>query len=112
MSTRKIDRSDLKQKDAFETLRDLIREGSTVYCLCARSASNMTGFVRLMVIKDGEPLFPTYSAAIVCKMPLVERDGYDWIKVGGCGYNRADHVVGILSHALYGDERALKSRII
>ncbi len=56
--------------------------------------------MRLITI-DGQDLVshPNWMAAKACGFPLVTKDGYDCLKVNGCGFSAGDHIVEAIAHA-------------
>ena len=81
----------------------------TVYTvLRSVSASGMTRHISLKVVdSDGDILDITYLAARALGDKLQERNGFNTLKVNGCGMDMGFHIVYSLSSVLYaGQERA------
>ena len=97
--------------EQLEGLRQVIPQGSTVYGIVDHVAkSGMSAVIRLVIMVDGQPLWPNYGAALVTGARLVSRNGRDGLMVRGCGFNRLQHVVDGLSRALYGREGLLRGQ--
>ena len=72
------------------------------------SASGMTRHISLKVVdSDGDILDITYLAARALGDKLQERNGFNTLKVNGCGMDMGFHLVYSLSSVLFaGQERA------
>lgn len=82
---------------------------ATVYTvLRSVSASGMTRHISLKVVdSDGDILDITYLAARALGDKLQERNGFNTLKVNGCGMDMGFHIVYSLSSVLYaGQDRA------
>lgn len=84
-------------------LRGLLPIGSAFYASTDHvSTSGMTRWVRAYCVSDGHILNITSSVARACGLPLVERDGRSYIKIGGCGFDVATKLADDLCHHIYG----------
>jgi hypothetical protein len=95
----------------------LLGDNRNVYTILRRvSASGMTRAISLKIIKDGELIDITYTAARALGEKCVEVNGHNVIKVQGCGMDMGFHLVYNLASVLFaGQERAgyeLKQRWI
>jgi len=81
---------------------------ATVYTvLRSVSASGMTRHISLKVAQGDDIYDITYLAAQAMKEKISERNGYNTIKVNGCGMDMGFHLVYNLSSVLFaGEERA------
>ena len=95
---------------ALEDLRQMFPAGSTVYTICRRVAKSGMGawYSVLGLTPEGWALPQNYPAAVVSGYRLKDIDGRAALWIGGCGYDRARHLVDNLSYALYRNDRALK----
>lgn len=88
------------QLEAINDLRELIKAGDTVYTILRhRSASGMTRWLDLYVMRDNKPRRITWTAARAIGWTY-DRN-YDAVKVGGCGMDMGFHAVYTLSHYLF-----------
>jgi hypothetical protein len=92
-------------------LRDYFngQDRATVYTvLRSVSSSGMTRHISLKVVdSDGDILDITYLAARALGDKLQERNGFNTLKVNGCGMDMGFHIVYSLSSVLFaGQERA------
>lgn len=112
------------KEETLKDLREWFPRGSTVYSVTRHCAkSNMAGWYSFVGIyvqgvndkparQEARPLFPTYSIGEATGRHAVEKNGYQTIRVNGCGYNRPASVVDDLSRALYGKEGELRHESI
>lgn len=85
-----------------EILRGLLAPGDTVHTVLRHvSASGMTRWLDLYVIRDNELRRITWNVCKTVGMPYSTR--YEALKVEGCGMDMGFHVVYELSHELYAD---------
>jgi hypothetical protein len=85
------------------------QDRATVYTvLRSVSSSGMTRHISLKVVdSDGDILDITYLAAQALGDKLQERNGFNTIRVNGCGMDMGFHLVYSLSSVLYaGQDRA------
>ena len=95
------------QNEAIENLRGIISVGDRVYTILRhRSASGMTRWLDLYIIKNNEPRRITWLAAAALGYT------YDFkreaLKVGGCGMDMGFHVVYCLGRRLFPDGFAVE----
>ena len=95
----------------------LLGDNRNVYTILRRvSASGMTRAISLKIVKDGELIDITYTAAKALGEKVVEVNGQNAIRVQGCGMDMGFHLVYNLASILFaGQERAgyeLKQRWI
>jgi len=83
-------------------------KGATVYTvLRSVSASGMTRHISLKVAQGGDIYDITYLAAQAMGEKVKDRNGYNTIKVNGCGMDMGFHLVYNLSSVLFaGEDRA------
>lgn len=98
--------------EARESLKGILRKGETVFTVLRHvSASGMQREIGLVVIRKGADgfmdycLHPNHGASRLLGLRQGKRKG---LIVDGCGMDMGWHLVSNLSHALYGDENALK----
>ena len=92
-------KEDQKAKIVKE-LRELLPPGTTVYTkLNHVSSSGMMRVIEVMIFKDNEPRYLTYSVADILDYKLHNK--YEGLKVHGCGMDMGFSVVYNLSAALY-----------
>lgn len=90
------------QTEAIENLRGMISAGDRVYTILRHcSASGMTRWLDLYIIKDNTPCRITWQAAQALGYTYDRK--YDALKVGGCGMDMGFHVVYCLSRRLFPD---------
>lgn len=95
------------QTEAIENLRGIISVGDRVYTVLRHcSASGMTRWLDLYIIKDNTPRRITWLAAAALGYT------YDFkreaLKVGGCGMDMGFHVVYCLGRRLFPDGFAVE----
>lgn len=89
--------------EATEELRELLAPGDTVYCVLRHvSASGMTRWIDLYVIRDNQPRWISYRASRVIGYPVNTRN-HEGLEVGGCGMDMGFHVVYSLASRLFPD---------
>lgn len=89
--------------EAAERLRSWLKPGDTVYTILDHvSRSGMSRNIRVVIIRDGEPLHPNRAVQTVLGYPRAKRG--DGFAVGGCGMDMGFHVVHSLGYALWGKE--------
>ena len=94
MSTKAQDKA-----EAIEWLRSMMDIGNTVYTVLRHvSASGMTRYIDLYVIKDNRPLRITWSVAEALGYPYDRK--HEALKVQGCGMDMGFHVVYSLAYVL------------
>ena len=94
-------KEDQKAKIVKE-LRELLPPGTTVYTkLNHVSSSGMMRVIEVMIFKDNEPRYLTYSVADILDYKLHNK--YEGLKVHGCGMDMGFSVVYNLSRALYSE---------
>ena len=85
-------------EEAYATLRQYLRRGSTVYVTCDHVArSGMSRRLRLRVFRRNEPISLTWAAAAVLGCPMKD----DTIVIGGCGMDMGFHTVYSLARTLW-----------
>lgn len=97
----------MRDKDYCKNrLRELFRntrpgtKRATVYCIYrGRSASGMTHWLDPYIIRDGELLF--IGGLVAGALGYTYSDARSGIAIGGCGFNKAHHIVYELSHLLF-----------
>ena len=88
--------------EALEQLRNLLQPGDVIYTrLNHVSASGMTRWLDLFVIRDDEPLRLTWSAAAATGYRYCERR--ESLKIEGCGMDMGFSAVYSLGRALWPD---------
>lgn len=89
----------IKEKsEAKEYLLSLIKNDDVLYTnLMSVSKSGMTRKLKVIYIKDNEPLFLNYYIAKILDYKLYD-DGS--IKVTGCGMDMGYHLIDVLSRDL------------
>ena len=91
-----------KQQDkseAIENLRQWLIVGDTIYTVLRHvSASGMTRYIDLYVIRDGRPLRLTWSVAQALGWPYDKKR--ESLKVTGCGMDMGFHTVYSLAYVL------------
>ena len=88
------------EQEARQRLLEWIKEGDTVYTvLRSCSRTGMTRVIDLVIIREGQPIYPAYNAAIVLGWKY-DKDGHG-IKVSGCGMDMGFHLVYTLSYVLF-----------
>ena len=89
----------MKATFPFE-LKKLCKPGATVWTVLRHvSASGMTRWIDLYVIKKNEPMRITWHVSQLVGTYDRKREA---LKVGGCGMDMGFHVVHNLSYALHG----------
>ena len=83
-------------------------ERATVYTILRRvSASGMTRHISLKIAQGGEIYDITYNTALALGDKLHSVDGFNTLKVNGCGMDMGFHLVYSLSSVLFhGQDRA------
>jgi hypothetical protein len=83
-------------------------ERATVYTILRRvSSSGMTRHISLKIAQGGEIYDITYTAALALGDKLHDVNGFNTLKVNGCGMDMGFHLVYSLSSVLFhGEERA------
>jgi hypothetical protein len=83
-------------------------ERVTVYTILRRvSSSGMTRHISLKIAQGGEIYDITYNAALALGEKLHDVNGFNTIKVNGCGMDMGFHLVYSLSSVLFhGQDRA------
>lgn len=102
-------------QEAYEQLRKLIPQGSTVYCvLRGVSRSGMSRNIDFYaIIQDDDKPRLQWLTGYMSAIGVVKQSRSDWeksrgAKVHGCGMDMGFHVVDTLASALYKrDERGL-----
>jgi len=93
-----------------ELLKDYFNgeERATVYTILRRvSSSGMTRHISLKIAQGGEIYDITYTAALALGDKLHDVNGFNTLKVNGCGMDMGFHLVYSLSSVLFhGEERA------
>jgi hypothetical protein len=93
-----------RKSSAEGRLRQMFPSGTTIYSIQVRvSGTGMAGYYRFFVVLDNRPRDITALVSDVT--------GHTWkedgsLRVRGCGYNRAAHVVDCLGLELHQDIRA------
>lgn len=89
-----------EKAEAIKNLRQLIKEGATVYTILRhRTASGMTRFLDLYIMRDNEPWRITWQAAKAMGWTYDRK--HEALKVGGCGMDMGFHAVYTLSRYLF-----------
>ena len=101
-----LDQSKLDQDKA--QLRDMLGDTPNVYTILRSvSASGMTRHISLKIVHRGELIDITYLAARVMGDKVSDRNGFNTLKVSGCGMDMGFHLTYGLSSILYaGQDRA------
>jgi hypothetical protein len=101
-----LDQSKLDQDKA--DLLDLLGDKPNVYTILRSvSASGMTRHISLKIVHRGELIDITYLASRVMGDKLSDRNGFNTLKVSGCGMDMGFHLTYNLSSILYaGQDRA------
>ena len=102
-----------KQQDkaeAIDNLREWLKRDDTIYTVLRhRSASGMTRYIDLYVIRDGRPLRLTWSVAQALNWPYdTKREA---LKVTGCGMDMGFHAVYTLSAVLFRDSETFRDPV-
>ena len=85
---------------AKQELRELLPEGSTVFCILRSVAkSGISREITFFILKDNEPHYLDYRIGLVLDLKRGKSDG---LKVHGCGMVMGFHVVHSLSYAIHG----------
>ena len=88
------------QIEAINDLRELIKAGDTVYTILRHcSASGMTRWLDMYVMRDNKPRRITWTAARA--VGWTYDTSRDALKVGGCGMDMGFHAVYVLSSYLF-----------
>ena len=96
-----------QQTESLETLRGMVFVGDRVYTILRhRSASGMTRWLDLYIIKDNTPIRITWQAAQALGYTYDRK--YDAMKVGGCGMDMGFHAVYCLGRRLFPDGFAVE----
>ena len=97
--------SNTDKQEAIATLRNILKPNyDTIYTVLRhRSASGMTRFMDLYVMRDNQPRRLTWQAAKALGWTYdTKREA---LKVGGCGMDMGFHAVYTLSCVLFSDEK-------
>lgn len=90
----------INKTEATQSLQEFIKAGETVYTILRhRSASGMTRWLDLYVIRDNQPRRITFLAAKALGYAYDTK--YEALKVGGCGMDMGFHAVYCLSSRLF-----------
>jgi hypothetical protein len=87
-----------------------ISENDTIWTITQYKGNAGTALVRAYFVKNGEPLNLTGFIGQVSAQTLVNHGGQTWIRTGGGGYSRSQHVTDSLSWHLFGIGQKLKDR--
>lgn len=92
-----------EKAEAFATLRKMLKPGDTVHTILNNvSRSGMSRDIRVVVLRDGEVLYPNWSVSVLLDYPRAKHG--DGLRVGGCGMDMGFHIVHSLGYALFGQE--------
>ncbi len=101
---------ELLRTEAANYLKYSLKPGDTVYCIVRSvSASGMSRTISLLTLQDGWKLSHSYNAATLLGRPFVSKNGFDAVRVNGCGMDMCQHLVDGLSYELFGKENVLKA---
>lgn len=92
----------LYQEQAAESLRNILSQGDTIYCVLRHvSASGMSRTIDFYVIKENRPIWLTgyMGAALGYKRGKHDRG----LVISGCGMDMGFHAVYCLARILYGN---------
>lgn len=96
-----------EQLEAINDLRQIIKAGDTVFTVLRhRSASGMTRWLDLYVIRDNQPRRITWLAAKALEWSYDNKR--DALKVGGCGMDMGFHAVYCLGRRIFPDGFAVE----
>lgn len=99
--------SKAEREEAVVRLKEHLKRGDIVFTIARHVASSgMQRTIQLITFHKGRPLYLGYNAAIALDMPYDKK--YEGIKIRGAGMDMGFALVDHLSHALFGDSRALK----
>lgn len=105
--------SKTEKAEALARIADNLPEGQRVFAICRRRAtSGMSHCYTFHVISEGDILSLTYNIALALGLSVVKVEGQDTIRIAGCGFNKAAHVVTALAKDLHGNPRALVSEYL
>ena len=98
-----------EKTEALQTLQKYLQKGDTVYTVLRHCApSGMTRWLDLYVIKNGEPLRLTWSAAKALGYTYDRKR--EALKIGGCGMDMGFAVVYDLAAVVCGKSSDLSHR--
>ena len=99
----------MDKQEAINGCRRMIPPGTTVWCVVRSvSRSGMSRRIDCYVIQDGQLLYVSYYVANAIGWSVSDKG----ILSRGCGMDMGFHLVGTLSHSLYGNEGNLRARWI
>lgn len=89
-------------EEAKAALLGWLEPGDRVYTILRRvSKSGMSRDISVVIFRDGQPLHPNHSIAVLTDRRLVNANGYDAIRVQGCGMDMGFELVYALSRYLF-----------
>lgn len=100
------------QAEARDRLATILPKGSTLYSILRSvSRSGMSRQFSFYAIANNQPVFLTYSIAVLLGYP-VTKSGPLTARVDGCGMDMAFHTAHRLSRVLHQEDYAIKSAIL
>ena len=102
---KKLTKKEIKaqeRQEAIEKLRSMVKPGDTVHTILRHcSTSGMTRDISLTLGGEWDIQNITYLAAIAMDDKLVTRNGFNAIRVTGCGMDMGFNLVYCLSRTLF-----------